>query len=172
MVEDFCKAVLLFATVGAAITVAGSQPTMNKVQVGQSSTLHRHRYPRQINPNPNREAVINNIFQIPISTLSAVSSLLQSTRPLSQRPFVQQQLQHFQHLQQNQHQQQLQLQQQLQQQVQQQLQQQLLQNRPEVPVYYGYNGYNKVPKGSRGPPTRGAKVAQVSTAADGSSFKI
>ncbi|KDR19838.1 hypothetical protein L798_05904 [Zootermopsis nevadensis] len=39
-----------------------------------------HRSARQLNPN--RQQVIDNVFQIPIATLTAVSSLLQSTRPI------------------------------------------------------------------------------------------
>ncbi|XP_069697370.1 uncharacterized protein [Periplaneta americana] len=131
-------AVILTVVVCTPVPEFESHQLSNQVHDG--SLLYEqvlHRSPRQVNPN--REQVINNIFQIPITTLNAVSALLQSTRPIQRpiRPY--------------------------------QTQASPVQAAPPAPVqgFAGHHGFS-----ARGSPTRGARVAQVSPAADGSSFKI
>ncbi|XP_049810166.1 uncharacterized protein LOC126253103 [Schistocerca nitens] len=102
-------------------------PALHSVDSREAHHLERAK--RQT-PNGNRAQLIDNIFQIPIQTLTAVNNLVRNTQPLIQRRRSSRG------------------------------QRQALGQRPSTPPQFSPDA------------TRGARVAQLYTAADGSSFKI
>ncbi|XP_050425931.1 uncharacterized protein LOC126836498 [Adelges cooleyi] len=73
---------LLWTTTCSLVLVSGNPSDVDGVELHKK---HLPRVKRQLPPLDEGNQVLDNIFQIPISTLNAVGSLIKSTRPIIRR---------------------------------------------------------------------------------------